>query len=100
MKQNGEGWAIYFKQYEKVNNEDKPIVRTVPYQNMINIEGANSAKGTREVMELFNGKYFDYPKPLSLMMHLQNMILKDNDKNKKPIFVKNKNDDHDQRRTS
>ena len=79
MKQNGEGWAIYFKQYEKVNNEDKPIVRTVPYQNMINIEGANSAKGTREVMELFNGKYFDYPKPLSLMMHLQNMILKDND---------------------
>lgn len=79
MKKNGEGWAIYFKQYEKVNNEDKPIVRTVPYQNMINIEGANSAKGTREVMELFNGKYFDYPKPLSLMMHLQNMILKDND---------------------
>lgn len=70
MKQNGEGWAIYFKQYEKVNNEDKPIVRTVPYQNMINIEGANSAKGTREVMELFNGKYFDYPKPLSLMMHI------------------------------
>ena len=79
MKKNGEGWAIYFKQYEKVNNEDKPIIRTVPYQNMINIEGANSAKGTREVMELFNGKYFDYPKPLSLMMHLQNMILKDND---------------------
>lgn len=25
MKQNGEGWAIYFKQYEKVNNEDKPM---------------------------------------------------------------------------
>lgn len=79
MKQNGESWAIYFKQYEKVNNEDKPITRTVPYQNMINIEGANSAKGTREVMELFNGKYFDYPKPLSLMIHLQNMILRDND---------------------
>ena len=34
MKQNGEGWAIYFKQYEKVNNEDKPIVRTVPYQKI------------------------------------------------------------------
>lgn len=79
MKQNTEGWSIYFKQYEKVNNENIPIVRTVPYQNLINIEGANSAKGTREVMELFKGKYFDYPKPLSLMMHLQNMILKDND---------------------
>ena len=75
MKKNDKGWAIYFKQYEKVNNEDKPIIRTVPYQNLINIEGANSARGTREVMNLFDGKYFDYPKPLSLMKYIQNMLL-------------------------
>lgn len=75
MKKNDNGWAIYFKQYEKVNNDDKPIVRTVPYQNFINIEGANSARGTREVMNLFDGKYFDYPKPLSLMKYIQNMLL-------------------------
>lgn len=75
MKKNDNGWAIYFKQYEKVNNDDKPIIRTVPYQNLINIEGANSAKGTREVMNLFDGKYFDYPKPLSLMKYIQNMLL-------------------------
>lgn len=75
MKKNDNGWAIYFKQYEKVNNDDKPIVRTVPYQNLINIEGANSARGTREVMNLFDGKYFDYPKPLSLMKYIQNMLL-------------------------
>lgn len=75
MKKNDNGWAIYFKQYEKVNNDDKPIIRTVPYQNLINIEGANSARGTREVMNLFDGKYFDYPKPLSLMKYIQNMLL-------------------------
>ncbi len=75
MKKNDSGWAIYFKQYEKVNNDDKPIIRTVPYQNLINIEGANSARGTREVMNLFDGKYFDYPKPLSLMKYIQNMLL-------------------------
>ena len=75
MKKNDNGWSIYFKQYEKVNNDDKPIIRTVPYQNLINIEGANSARGTREVMNLFDGKYFDYPKPLSLMKYIQNMLL-------------------------
>ena len=79
MKKNDNGWAIYFKQYEKVNNDDKPIVRTVPYQNLISIEGANSARGTREVMNLFDGKYFDYPKPLSLMKYIQNMLLSKED---------------------
>ena len=79
MKNTNNGWAIYFKQYEKVNNDDKPIVRTLSYQNLINIEGANSARGTREVMELFDGKFFDYPKPLNLTMHVANMLLKSGD---------------------
>lgn len=75
MKQSKDGWSIYFKQYEKVNNEDKPIERTVSYQNLLNVDGANSARGTREVMDLFEGKFFDYPKPLNLLMYLQNMVL-------------------------
>ena len=48
-------WSVYFKQYEKVNNEDKPIIRTISYQNLLNIDGANSARGTREVMQGKNG---------------------------------------------
>ncbi len=79
MKNTNNGWAVYFKQYEKVNNDDKPIVRTLSYQNFINIDGANSARGTREVMDLFNGKFFDYPKPLNLIMHVENMLLKSGD---------------------
>jgi len=79
MKKGKDSWSLYFKQYEKVDNEDKPIIRTLSYQNLLNIEGANSARGTREVMDLFKGKFFDYPKPLSLIKHIQSMILSEND---------------------
>ena len=64
---------------KKVDNEDKLIKRTLSYQNLLNIDGANSARGTREVMDLFNGKFFDYPKPLNLIKHIQSMILSNND---------------------
>jgi len=70
MKKTTDSWSIYFKQYEKVDNEDKPIQRTLPFQNLLSIDGANSATGTREVMNIFDGKLFDYPKPLSLIQHL------------------------------
>ncbi|MCM1106389.1 MAG: site-specific DNA-methyltransferase [Blautia sp.] len=70
MKKSDASWSIYFKQYEKVDNENRPIQRSLPFQNLLNIEGANSARGTREVMDIFGGKYFDYPKPLSLILHL------------------------------
>ena len=71
FKQTSKGWAIYFKQYLRVNNNDEIIKRALPYQNLIkDIDGLNSARGTQEVMELFNGKAFDYPKPLSLLSYL------------------------------
>ena len=79
MNKTNNGWAVYFKQYEKVNNDDQPIIRTLSYQNLINIDGANSASGTREVMNLFEGKFFDYPKPLNLIMYIENMLLKSGD---------------------
>lgn len=79
MKKMSDGWSVYFKQYEKVNNEDKPIIRTLSYQNLIDIDGSNSARGTKEVMDLFGGKFFDYPKPLNLLKHLQKMILSGDD---------------------
>lgn len=72
-------WSVYFKQYEKVNNEDKPIIRTISYQNLLNIDGANSARGTREVMDIFEGKFFDYPKPLNLIKYIESMLLEKND---------------------
>lgn len=71
FKKNKGKWSVYFKQYYKVDNNDKPISRSLPYQNLIkDLDGANSARGTQEVMNMFKEKVFDYPKPLSLIKYL------------------------------
>lgn len=66
-------WAIYFKQYLKVDNNDQPITRSISYQNLILKDGLNAARGTQEVMEVFGHKKFDYPKPLTLVQTLLSM---------------------------
>ena len=71
FKKTKDSWAVYFKQYFSVDNNDKPIQRSLPFQNLIkDLDGANSARGTQEVMDLFNEKLFDYPKPLNLISYL------------------------------
>lgn len=71
FKKNKDKWSVYFKQYYKVDNNDTPISRSLPYQNLIkDLDGANSARGTQEVMNMFNRKAFDYPKPLNLLKYL------------------------------
>ena len=71
FKQTKGSWAVYFKQYYNVDNNDELIERTLPYQNLIkDLDGANSARGTQEVMSLFDAKAFDYPKPLNLIKYL------------------------------
>lgn len=49
-------WAIYFKQYLNVDNNNKPIERSIPYQNLILEDSMSSARGTKEVMDIFNSK--------------------------------------------
>ena len=79
FKKGKNGWSIYFKQYLKVDNNDIPIERALPYQNLIKeVEGLNSARGTQEVMDLFNSKAFDYPKPLNLLLYLLKCVTKKN----------------------
>ena len=72
MKKNGK-WAIYFKQYLKVDNNNSPIERSHPYQNLILEDAISSARGTKEVMDLFSEKKFDYPKPLNLLSTILKM---------------------------
>ena len=74
-ERNGQ-WAIYFKQYLKVDNNDVPIERALPYQNLILEDAMNAARGTKEVMDIFSEKKFDYPKPLSLVSFIINMVSK------------------------
>ncbi|MDE6380729.1 MAG: site-specific DNA-methyltransferase [Muribaculaceae bacterium] len=71
-KKNGK-WVIYFKQYLKVDNNNNPIERSHPYQNLILEDAISSARGTKEVMDLFSEKKFDYPKPLNLLRTILQM---------------------------
>lgn len=54
MKKGKKGWSVYFKQYQKVDNNDNQINRTLPQQNLLNIDGVSSAHGTKEVTDLFS----------------------------------------------
>lgn len=74
-QKNGK-WAIYFKQYLNVDNNDNLIERALPYQNLILEDAMNAARGTKEVMEVFSEKKFDYPKPLSLLGYILKMVSK------------------------
>ena len=71
-------WNVYFKQYLKVDNNDNPIDRSLPYQNIIKLEQANNTQGTREIMTLLGNKYFDYPKPSNLIKYLLNIVRTEN----------------------
>lgn len=71
IKKGKNGWAVYFKQYQFVNNKDEKIERSLPFQNLINDQdGLSSATGTREVMNIFGEKKFDYPKPINLIKYI------------------------------
>ena len=67
-------WNAYFKQYYKVDNNDNPIERSVPYQNILKLDQFNSTQGTKEIMSIFGKKYFDYPKPSELVKYLLQII--------------------------
>jgi len=71
-------WSIYFKQYLNVDNNNNPIERRIPYQNLILEDSMSSARGTKEVMDIFNSKKFDYPKPLALIKYVIRMVSKPN----------------------
>lgn len=72
-------WNAYFKQYFKVDNNDKPIERSLPYQNLITLNQFNSTQGTNEIMNIFEKKCFDYPKPSALIKYLIGIFQKPND---------------------
>ena len=68
-KVNGK-WNVYFKQYEKVDNNNKPLNRSLPYKNLL-IDNFYNEYGSKLINEIFGGNdYFDYPKPLELITHL------------------------------
>lgn len=60
------GWAVCYKNYLKVDNENKPIERAAPHKNLINdILNANAASTMKELFNTNN--YFNYSKPVELI---------------------------------
>ncbi len=67
IKKSTNGWSVYFKQYQFVDNNDNEIKRTIPYKNLL-IDNYFNEKGKKVLQEVFDKKTpFDYPKPLELL---------------------------------
>ncbi|GAA5819384.1 MAG: DNA methylase [Methanobrevibacter sp. CfCl-M3] len=74
IKESKNGWSVYFKQYESVDNNNNPIIRTIPYKNML-IDKFFNEYGNRILKELFGSTgFFDYSKPVELIIHLLKII--------------------------
>ncbi|MGM9699346.1 MAG: site-specific DNA-methyltransferase [Prevotella sp.] len=66
------GWAVKYKIYLYVDNEGKPIEKSVPYKNLIcDILNADAAN---EIKNVFSHKAFSYAKPLGLIGLFINLI--------------------------
>ncbi|MDI6701050.1 MAG: site-specific DNA-methyltransferase [bacterium] len=61
-------WKVFYKEYELVDNTNSPRERTNPYDTLI-LDFYNEL-GNSDIEELFDNRYFDYPKPKELIKHL------------------------------
>ena len=75
------GWAVRYKIYLNVDNENRPIEKSAPYKNLLTtILNANAAA---DIKKMFNGKtVFQYSKPVGLMGFLLSC-----EKNKKALIL-------------
>jgi adenine-specific DNA-methyltransferase len=71
------GWSVCYKNYLKVDNENKPIERAAPHKNTImDILNANAAASMKELFNTNN--YFNYSKPYELIKKIVSFIKLDN----------------------
>jgi len=70
------GWAVRYKIYLNVDNEDNLIEKSSPFKNIINnVLNANAAA---DIKAIFGGKAFQYSKPVGLIETLLNYAVKKN----------------------
>ena len=62
-------WSVYFKQYQYIDNELKPIRREIPYRTLL-LDFTNE-QSSNEIKNLFGDNIFEsYPKPVELIKTL------------------------------
>ena len=62
-----DGWKVYIKQYQYVDNNDEPYQRTIPYRALVDF---SNGQGSIECGELLGSNVFSYPKSTDLLCHL------------------------------
>ncbi|EPZ5350971.1 site-specific DNA-methyltransferase, partial [Campylobacter upsaliensis] len=62
------GWAVCYKNYLYVDNEDNVIQRSAPHKNLL-LDILNT-HATSEMVKIFEKKIFTNPKPVNLIKHL------------------------------
>lgn len=69
----GSKWSVCYKNYLKVDNENRPILRAAPHKNVINeILNADAATVMKQLFGSNN--YFDYSKPYNLIKKLISFV--------------------------
>lgn len=66
------GWAVCYKNYLKVDNENKPINRAAPYKNLIT--DILNADASSAIKEIFRVNVFPYSKPVELIRHFVGLM--------------------------
>ncbi len=72
------GWAVCYKNYLKVDNENQPIKRAAPHKNLItDVLNANAANTMKQLFDTNN--YFNYSKPVELIKKLVSFVTMSNE---------------------
>lgn len=67
FQKKADGWKVYIKQYQYVDNNDEPYKRTIPYRALVDF---SNGQGSIECGELLGSNVFSYPKSTDLLCHL------------------------------
>lgn len=67
VKNNKGSWTLNTKQYQKVDNCNRPTERGLAYRNFIPSSELNTTQGSRLIAEYFESKIFEYAKPHQLI---------------------------------
>lgn len=68
FKKKSSEWKVYIKQYQFVDNNNKPYVRENPYRALIDF---SNGKGSNDFNEIMEKNVFSFPKPIDLIEFIQ-----------------------------
>ena len=68
FKKRGDEWKVYIKQYQFVDNNNKPYIRENPYRALIDF---SNGKGSNDFNDIMEKNVFSFPKPIDLIEFIQ-----------------------------